>query len=97
VVDDSVLARSVPPLEAEEQRSLAFRVHQVLEVVQLLIVGLDLRQGLLVGFMPVLEAGVDLAEFDLAATVLFQQFRKRLYFLNNLFIIFLFRLFTFDF
>lgn len=58
---------TVQPLQADEQRALTLRVHQVLQVVQLLTVLFDLRQGMLVGFMLFLEAGVDLAEIDLAA------------------------------
>ena len=67
MVDGAVLARRISPLKTDEQRALAFRVHQVLQVMQLLIVGLDFRQGLLMGFMLVFEAGIDLSEIDLAA------------------------------
>ena len=74
MVDGAVLARGVAPLQADEQRTLAFRVHEVLQVMQLLIVGLDLRQGVLMGFMLVLEAGVDLTEIDLAARLYTESF-----------------------
>jgi hypothetical protein len=67
MVNGAVLAGGVPSLQTDEQRTLAFRVHQVLQVMQLLTVGLDLRQGMLMGFMLVRKAGIDLAEIDLAA------------------------------
>ena len=67
MVDGAVLAGGVPALQADQQRALALGVHQVLQVAQLLGVGLDLGQGVLVGLVLVLEAGVDLAQIDLAA------------------------------
>ena len=57
----------VAPLQADEQGALALGVHQVLQVVQLLGGGLDLRQGVLMGFVLVFESGVDLTQIDLAA------------------------------
>ena len=42
MIDCAILARRVTPLQADQQRALALGIHEVLQVVQLLIVSRDL-------------------------------------------------------
>ena len=61
------LPAHVPLRSADQQRALDLGVHQVLQIVHLLAVGLDLRQSVLVGFMLVAKTGIDFGKIDLAA------------------------------
>jgi hypothetical protein len=65
VVDRAILAGSVAALQHDQQGTLPFRVHQVLQIVQLLIMGLDLGECVLMGLVLVRESGVDRFQIDL--------------------------------
>ena len=67
VIDRSVLASRVHPLQADEQGALPIGVEQLLERSQLLLVLLDLFSRVLVVIVVALKAGIDFLELYLAA------------------------------
>ena len=60
MIDGAVLACRVAPLQTDQQRPLAFGVHQVLKLTQFLTVGFDFRHGVLVGLVLVFKSSIDL-------------------------------------
>ncbi len=67
VIDRAVLARRIERLQADEERVLALRIEEVLQVAQFLVQLLHRLDG---GFLPFVlggEVGIDLLEPDIAA------------------------------
>ena len=64
LADRAVLAGRITALETDQERSLALRVHEILQVTQSLAIDLQLLQDALLGFNRSRVTSVDVVEFE---------------------------------
>ena len=67
MVNRPVLSPRVHPLQADQERALAIRVEQLLQLAEFFPVSLDLLGRVLVALMVVLEPRIDVLELDFGA------------------------------